>query len=205
MDVPFKNATSTRGAELRAGRSSVLVIESTDAMAELNNAPAPSGSATARPDTRGQAFRRHAGLNRRPQHQPPKRSPHPRPARRLVQERRPPAHHRRDGRGLSRRPATRHNDWRVRCPSRRVRRRARRPRIRDHRPPRPRHDGDTSHVVVTGSTTRENFYVAMTRGRQSNIAYVALIAPTTATPNPHRRRSPPKPACSACFGTQASS
>ena len=33
---------------------------------------------------------------------------------------------------------------------------------------------DTSHVVVTGSTTRENFYVSMTRGRDSNIAYVAL-------------------------------
>lgn len=36
---------------------------------------------------------------------------------------------------------------------------------------------DTSHVVVTGSTTRENFYVAMTRGRDSNIAYVALDKP----------------------------
>lgn len=36
---------------------------------------------------------------------------------------------------------------------------------------------DTSHVVVTGSTTRENFYVSMTRGRESNIAYVALDRP----------------------------
>jgi len=36
---------------------------------------------------------------------------------------------------------------------------------------------DTSHVVVTGSTTRENFYVSMTRGRKSNIAYVALDRP----------------------------
>jgi conjugative relaxase-like TrwC/TraI family protein len=36
---------------------------------------------------------------------------------------------------------------------------------------------DTSHVVVTGSTTRENFYVSMTRGRESNIAYVALDKP----------------------------
>jgi conjugative relaxase-like TrwC/TraI family protein len=36
---------------------------------------------------------------------------------------------------------------------------------------------DTSHVVVTGSTTRENFYVSMTRGRDSNIAYVALDRP----------------------------
>ncbi|WP_415093472.1 MobF family relaxase [Nocardioides sp.] len=36
---------------------------------------------------------------------------------------------------------------------------------------------DTSHVVVTGSTTRENLYVSMTRGRDSNIAYVALDKP----------------------------
>jgi len=36
---------------------------------------------------------------------------------------------------------------------------------------------DTSHVVVSGSTTRENFYVSMTRGRESNIAYVALDKP----------------------------
>ena len=33
---------------------------------------------------------------------------------------------------------------------------------------------DTSHVVVTGSTTRENFYVSMTRGRAANNAYVIL-------------------------------
>jgi hypothetical protein len=36
---------------------------------------------------------------------------------------------------------------------------------------------DTSHVVVTPSTTRENLYVSMTRGRESNIAYVALDQP----------------------------
>lgn len=36
---------------------------------------------------------------------------------------------------------------------------------------------DTAHVVVTGSTTRENFYVAMTRGREANMAYVALDRP----------------------------
>ena len=35
----------------------------------------------------------------------------------------------------------------------------------------------TSHVVVTGSTTKENLYVSMTRGRASNIAYVALDKP----------------------------
>ena len=33
---------------------------------------------------------------------------------------------------------------------------------------------DTAHVVVTDTTTRENLYVAMTRGRETNVAYVAL-------------------------------
>jgi conjugative relaxase-like TrwC/TraI family protein len=36
---------------------------------------------------------------------------------------------------------------------------------------------DTSHVVVTPTTTRENLYVSMSRGRESNIAYVALDQP----------------------------
>lgn len=36
---------------------------------------------------------------------------------------------------------------------------------------------DTAHVVVTSSTTRENLYVSMTRGRDSNIVYVALDQP----------------------------
>lgn len=36
---------------------------------------------------------------------------------------------------------------------------------------------DTAHVVVTASTTRENLYVSMTRGRESNIAYVAVDQP----------------------------
>ncbi|WP_460886989.1 MobF family relaxase [Promicromonospora xylanilytica] len=38
---------------------------------------------------------------------------------------------------------------------------------------------DSSHVLVTRTTTRENLYVAMTRGRDTNIAYVALDEPTT--------------------------
>jgi conjugative relaxase-like TrwC/TraI family protein len=33
---------------------------------------------------------------------------------------------------------------------------------------------DTSHVVVSSATTRENLYVSMTRGSESNTAYVAL-------------------------------
>ena len=36
---------------------------------------------------------------------------------------------------------------------------------------------DTSHVVVSSTTTRENLYVSMTRGREANIAYVALDKP----------------------------
>ncbi|MFD1826777.1 MULTISPECIES: helicase C-terminal domain-containing protein [Mumia] len=45
---------------------------------------------------------------------------------------------------------------------------------------------DTSHVVVTSSTTRENLYVSMTRGRDSNVAYVALD-------KPDEGHSPPEP------------
>lgn len=36
---------------------------------------------------------------------------------------------------------------------------------------------DTAHTVVGSSTTRENLYVSITRGRDSNIAYVALDQP----------------------------
>ncbi len=45
---------------------------------------------------------------------------------------------------------------------------------------------DTAHVVASGATTRENFYVSMTRGRDSNIAYVALDKPddSHAAPQP---------------------
>jgi conjugative relaxase-like TrwC/TraI family protein len=44
----------------------------------------------------------------------------------------------------------------------------------------------TSHVVVTPTTTRENLYVSMSRGRESNIAYVALDQPDDShtTPEP---------------------
>jgi conjugative relaxase-like TrwC/TraI family protein len=44
---------------------------------------------------------------------------------------------------------------------------------------------DTAHVVVTGSTTRENLYVSMTRGRDSNVAYVALDRPDETHTPPH--------------------
>ncbi|MET0714338.1 MAG: MobF family relaxase [Mycetocola sp.] len=39
---------------------------------------------------------------------------------------------------------------------------------------------DTAHVVVSSSMTRENFYVAMTRGREANTAYVTVDKPDVA-------------------------
>jgi hypothetical protein len=45
---------------------------------------------------------------------------------------------------------------------------------------------DSSHVVVSGSTTRENLYVSMTRGRDTNTAYVALDRPDDAHVPPER-------------------
>jgi conjugative relaxase-like TrwC/TraI family protein len=39
---------------------------------------------------------------------------------------------------------------------------------------------DTAHVVVASGSTRENLYVAMTRGREANTAYVAVDRPDAA-------------------------
>lgn len=44
---------------------------------------------------------------------------------------------------------------------------------------------DTAHVLVDAGMTRENLYVAMTRGRQENIAYVAVDRPDGAHDGPH--------------------
>ncbi|MDR0284642.1 MAG: relaxase domain-containing protein [Propionibacteriaceae bacterium] len=44
---------------------------------------------------------------------------------------------------------------------------------------------DTSHCVVTPTTTRENLYVAMTRGRETNTAYVATDRPDDTHGVPH--------------------
>ncbi|WP_306766464.1 MobF family relaxase [Planctomonas deserti] len=43
---------------------------------------------------------------------------------------------------------------------------------------------DTAHVVAAPGMTRENLYVAMTRGRESNIAYVATDQPDSAHAGP---------------------
>ena len=44
---------------------------------------------------------------------------------------------------------------------------------------------DTAHVLVDSSMTRENLYVAMTRGRTSNRAYVAVDRPDSLHSGPH--------------------
>jgi conjugative relaxase-like TrwC/TraI family protein len=44
---------------------------------------------------------------------------------------------------------------------------------------------DTAHVLVSGSTTRENLYVSMTRGRDANLAYVALDQADDSHAAPH--------------------
>ncbi len=44
---------------------------------------------------------------------------------------------------------------------------------------------DTAHVLVDSAMTRENLYVAMTRGRDANIAYVAVDQPDAAHDVPH--------------------
>ena len=44
---------------------------------------------------------------------------------------------------------------------------------------------DTAHVLVDSAMTRENLYVAMTRGRDANIAYVAVDQPDPAHDGPH--------------------
>lgn len=44
---------------------------------------------------------------------------------------------------------------------------------------------DTAHVLVDASLTRESLYVAMTRGRDANIAYVAVDKPDDSHVGPH--------------------
>jgi conjugative relaxase-like TrwC/TraI family protein len=44
---------------------------------------------------------------------------------------------------------------------------------------------DRSHVLVDAAMTRENLYVALTRGRAANLAYVAVDKPDPADEGPH--------------------
>lgn len=59
---------------------------------------------------------------------------------------------------------------------------------------------DTAHTLVTEQTTRENFYVAMTRGRDSNMAYVVTEHPDDAHVAPHPSDSPDATARTVLYG-----
>lgn len=59
---------------------------------------------------------------------------------------------------------------------------------------------DTAHAVVTATTTRENFYVAMTRGRHGNHAYVATDTADDAHVTPHPSDNPDATARSVLYG-----
>jgi hypothetical protein len=58
---------------------------------------------------------------------------------------------------------------------------------------------DTAHALVEPTTTRENLYVAMTRGRQGNHIYVALNRPDDHA-EPHPSENPEATACSVLYG-----
>ncbi|WP_166998744.1 MobF family relaxase [Paramicrobacterium fandaimingii] len=59
---------------------------------------------------------------------------------------------------------------------------------------------DTSHVVTTATTTRESFYVSMTRGREGNHAYVATDTADDAHVAPHPSGNPDASARSVLYG-----
>ena len=58
---------------------------------------------------------------------------------------------------------------------------------------------DTAHVLVEPTTTRENFYVAMTRGKHANQAYVVLDRPDDHA-SPHPGDNPDATARSVLYG-----
>ncbi|WP_415853291.1 MobF family relaxase [Sinomonas sp. G460-2] len=58
---------------------------------------------------------------------------------------------------------------------------------------------DTAHVLVEPTSTRENLYVAMTRGREANQAYVVLNRPDDHTA-PHPSDNPEATARSVLYG-----
>ena len=60
--------------------------------------------------------------------------------------------------------------------------------------------GDTSHVLVDASMTRENLYVALTRGRDANLAYVAIDKPDDSHQGPHPGDNTDATARSVLFG-----
>jgi conjugative relaxase-like TrwC/TraI family protein len=62
---------------------------------------------------------------------------------------------------------------------------------------------DTSHVLVDGAMTRENLYVALTRGRETNLAYVAVDKPDDSHDDPHLGDNTETTARSVLFGVLA--
>ncbi|MEA5055834.1 MAG: MobF family relaxase [Propionicimonas sp.] len=59
---------------------------------------------------------------------------------------------------------------------------------------------DRSHVLVDAAMTRENLYVALTRGSEANIAYVAVDKPDDSHDGPHPGDNPEATARSVLFG-----
>lgn len=59
---------------------------------------------------------------------------------------------------------------------------------------------DTAYVLADASTTRENLYVAMTRGRQANLVYVATDLPDGSHDGPHPADNPDATARSVLYG-----
>lgn len=59
---------------------------------------------------------------------------------------------------------------------------------------------DSSHVLSDASMTRENFYVSMTRGSETNIAYVAIDKPDDSHQGPHPGDNTEATARSVLFG-----
>lgn len=59
---------------------------------------------------------------------------------------------------------------------------------------------DTAHVLADASTTRENLYVAMTRGREANLVYVATDRPDDSHDGPHPADNQDATARSVLYG-----
>lgn len=59
---------------------------------------------------------------------------------------------------------------------------------------------DTAHVLADASTTRENLYVAMTRGREANLVYVATDRPDGSHDGPHPADNPDATARTVLYG-----
>jgi hypothetical protein len=59
---------------------------------------------------------------------------------------------------------------------------------------------ETAHVLVDASMTRENLYVALTRGREANMAYVAVDKPDDSHEGPHPGDNIEATAKSVLFG-----